>query len=672
MRARLYRRPTPAPEFHRRRWRPSYDLSWLYDRPTQQLVTIAQREITAATKANPCVLTVTAHNLVNGNVGRIWDVGGMVEINDQSFLLTVVDANHVSLPVNSTAYTTYTSGGVLAWGRSTLEHASPAAVDDDIEVLSLLSTPGNYTVDARADGGITINALGDAARQIVYRRFYDRSLSAFSDPAMVPYYDGNHAPEPNDADPIIVYFLPVGFPVTPAIDLRTLAHDADSDAFDVTETTGGANDYADTGGMTLTSSIVGGTPTIAGPFEIMHRWRDVAGDFFDALVIFLNGNFTVPNVVGETTDTATTDLNTLYFSATYTYAQSNTVAFGLVISQNPVAGAVVPPVTNVTLLISTGGALDLQPATASAPTGSATGAAVAVGAIGTATASAPTALAGASSTVPNVVGMTQAAATTAILTAGFFVGNVAPVYSSTVLLGLVVSQSPPTSVQIVGTNVDLTVSLGPAPIPPPPPTPGLFPDALPGLTFAGARRFLWKTTLQEALSSKTTAIGLMQYPIIAWELKYELLRDDLSASELRKIFGLVNAQQGRSGTFLYFDSLFNTAALEPFGVGNNTRTKWQLVAAFQNVGGPGKPEIIQNFNGTPVIFDNGVLVSAATYAISATGIVTFNTPPVNAHVLTWSGGFLYRCKFLTDATDFNQLMQQWWEARAIKFRSIIL
>jgi hypothetical protein len=68
--------------------------------------------ITAATKANPCQITSTAHGLVTGAVVQINNVGGMIELNGHSFVITVVDANNFTLNgINSTNYTTYTSGG---------------------------------------------------------------------------------------------------------------------------------------------------------------------------------------------------------------------------------------------------------------------------------------------------------------------------------------------------------------------------------------------------------------------------------------------------------------------------------------------------------------------------------------------------------------------------------
>jgi len=68
--------------------------------------------ITAATKANPAVITSAAHGLSTGQKVKITAVVGMVELNGITFTITRIDANSFSLDgINSTAYTTYVSDG---------------------------------------------------------------------------------------------------------------------------------------------------------------------------------------------------------------------------------------------------------------------------------------------------------------------------------------------------------------------------------------------------------------------------------------------------------------------------------------------------------------------------------------------------------------------------------
>ena len=70
------------------------------------------KTITAATKANPAVITSNAHGFVTGDVVWITGVGGMTTLNAKPYTVTRVDANKFSLNgVNSSSYSTYSSGG---------------------------------------------------------------------------------------------------------------------------------------------------------------------------------------------------------------------------------------------------------------------------------------------------------------------------------------------------------------------------------------------------------------------------------------------------------------------------------------------------------------------------------------------------------------------------------
>ena len=94
------------------------------------------KTITAATKASACEITIAGHGFSNGNWVYISSVGGMTELNGRYYIVadvatdtfTLKDLNGVA--INSTNYTTYTSGGSA--GR-VYEVATPyleADVDD--------------------------------------------------------------------------------------------------------------------------------------------------------------------------------------------------------------------------------------------------------------------------------------------------------------------------------------------------------------------------------------------------------------------------------------------------------------------------------------------------------------------------------------------------------------
>ena len=193
---------------------------------------------------------------------------------------------------------------------------------------------------------------------------------------------------------------------------------------------------------------------------------------------------------------------------------------------------------------------------------------------------------------------------------------------------------------------------------------------LPGLTFNNVRTPLWNTGIQSAVSGKESAIAYRQYPLYRFELQYELLRDNITASDLKALAGLYNAMQGRFDTFLFTDPAFSAVVTEPFGTGDGVTTAFQLICKWQNTGGPGIAELVQNVNGAPQIFKNGVLQTTPTnYTLGPTGIISFVTAPANALPLTWTGSFYYRCRFDTDELPFTQFMNQWWQTKTVPLQT---
>jgi hypothetical protein len=95
------------------------------------ILTYSNKTITAITKANPAVVTSNGHGFANGEVILIQSVGGMVELNNRQFTVANQTANTFELSgINSTSFTTYTSGGTAA---VVLEVTSPydiTEVDD--------------------------------------------------------------------------------------------------------------------------------------------------------------------------------------------------------------------------------------------------------------------------------------------------------------------------------------------------------------------------------------------------------------------------------------------------------------------------------------------------------------------------------------------------------------
>lgn len=187
---------------------------------------------------------------------------------------------------------------------------------------------------------------------------------------------------------------------------------------------------------------------------------------------------------------------------------------------------------------------------------------------------------------------------------------------------------------------------------------------LPGLKWNVKRTPIWKTLSEEAVSGKEASVALMTYPLRRYTLSYELLRAGALA-ELEQLEGFFNARRGRHDTWLYHDPDDNAVTDQSFGTGNGTQTVFYLA---RTRGGFTEP--VQALNGAPTIKVAGATkATPADYSISATGAVTFTSPPANGAALTWTGSYYWRCKFLQDIAEFDQFMKNLWQLGRIEFRT---
>lgn len=127
---------------------------------TFELAAVDGKSITAATKANPCQLTITGHGFSNNDEIHIHDVGGMTELNGNGYTVTVVDTDNITIGVDSGAYTTYTSGGkayLATDGSAYTAYAADGEVRKKVSSVTGLSHLEGETVQVLADGAVQTN-----------------------------------------------------------------------------------------------------------------------------------------------------------------------------------------------------------------------------------------------------------------------------------------------------------------------------------------------------------------------------------------------------------------------------------------------------------------------------------------------------------------------------------
>lgn len=82
--------------------------------------------ITGATQANPCVLTCTS-TFQAGQTIEINGVGGMTELNGETFTVISVTATTVTINVDSSGFTAYTAGGTASSLQNVINYISGVA-----------------------------------------------------------------------------------------------------------------------------------------------------------------------------------------------------------------------------------------------------------------------------------------------------------------------------------------------------------------------------------------------------------------------------------------------------------------------------------------------------------------------------------------------------------------
>lgn len=119
--------------------------------------------ISAATKANPCVVTASGHAFVVGDVVRISGVVGMTQLNGNDYVVSAIATNTITLKdVDSTDYGTYVSGGVAAKGAFSnfceltgFDRSGGAAAE--IETTTICSDAQEFEAGLRSFGNLKLD-----------------------------------------------------------------------------------------------------------------------------------------------------------------------------------------------------------------------------------------------------------------------------------------------------------------------------------------------------------------------------------------------------------------------------------------------------------------------------------------------------------------------------------
>jgi hypothetical protein len=212
---------------------------------------------------------------------------------------------------------------------------------------------------------------------------------------------------------------------------------------------------------------------------------------------------------------------------------------------------------------------------------------------------------------------------------------------------------------------------------------------LPGQAITVAKAPHWSTQVVRTASGRERRTAYWPFPLWQFELQYEVVRHRPSQAELFALWEFFNVMKGQYLPFLFVDptdcqiptSALLDAAGSPlldssgalildgsggpvgysFATGDGATTSFQLT---RQIGSFVEP-VFGVFN--PTVLDNGALATSHTVS---QGVVSFATAPAAGHVLAWFGYFYFGCRFAQDDLGFEQIVQQLWAGKSLKFTSV--
>jgi len=192
---------------------------------------------------------------------------------------------------------------------------------------------------------------------------------------------------------------------------------------------------------------------------------------------------------------------------------------------------------------------------------------------------------------------------------------------------------------------------------------GLTFPALPGLNWNSLKTPVWSSKIQTSVNGKELRAALFSRPRWKFSLSYEVLRAD-THQELQNLMGFFMLMKGSFDDFYYVDSTDNAAADVQFGIGDGSTRTFPI---SRPIGGYTDGVLV---NGSPTVKVGGATTAVTTtYGINDSA-VTFAAAPAIGAVLTWSGNFYFRCRFLADAADFENFMYQLWQMKKLELITI--
>lgn len=319
-----------------------------------QYVTLSLVSISAITKANPAAITTTgAHGRTTGDWVEVFGVGGMTQINGAWTPCMVVDSTHLTLNgIDSTGYTTYTSGGNLTWGRSSIKDSSVTLVSGDIFIADATDGQGNAV--SFTPEGVAIFATTSTARQSFNKNAYSVSSGTLVGTALD--YENDSPPIPPGGATTLPFVL---FPLNQSVSQSIASFFTDPQGDDLTQAGRITALTSLPSNRTLSSSgVLSGIATSSAVTPVTFQATNASGESSTFVLNIVDGGIVVPNGIGLTSSDADALAQANFLPDQFGQQDdpnpAGPAALGIVIAQTPAAGTVVNPGTLLTFTTSSG------------------------------------------------------------------------------------------------------------------------------------------------------------------------------------------------------------------------------------------------------------------------------------------------------------------------------
>jgi len=202
-------------------------------------------------------------------------------------------------------------------------------------------------------------------------------------------------------------------------------------------------------------------------------------------------------------------------------------------------------------------------------------------------------------------------------------------------------------------------------------TPPTFPS-LAGLGWPVKKTPTFSNIVVPHASGREVRAALYRNPIWDFELTIEGLSGDatsypgLGASTLQALMDLFLTCQGGFSTFLYVDPSDCAASAQVLANGDGATKSFAFARQLKSAG---FLEPVGWVTSVAHVYLAGVDQTTG-WSLTTPNTLSFGTAPPSGVAISASFSYAFQCRFADDTLEFSEMMQNLWEVKSVKFRSV--